>query len=234
MIIVEDGKLSIKGEIEGREGIPTSNLENIGERIRSGLAIKHAARERALHLAREVIFNCANTIRAVHRGEFESANRLLSTAHNLLEELGDTLAEHSDLLHSGFVHDAQKEYAEAAITLALITSQPTPDPDELGVAYPAYLNGLGEAAGELRRYILDAIRRGEGRGEYERLFQMMDDIYSLLVTIDFPDAMTVGLRRTTDVVRGIMEKTRGDLTLFLKQRDLEDKMGEILKKGGLR
>lgn len=202
---------------------PTSHLEQIGARVRSSLAAKHAAREKSLQLTRDVIFHCANAIRAVHRGEYENARGLLKSARACLQELNDVLAEHGDLFHSGFVHNAQKEYAEAATTLALICGQPVPDPDELGVAYPAYLNGLGEAVGELRRYLLDTLRRGGGE-DFEQIFEAMDDIYGLLVTIDFPDALTPGLRRTTDVIRGVLEKTRGDVTLFLKQRDLEQKL----------
>ena len=204
---------------------PTSNLEQIGARVRSSLAAKHAAREKSLQLTRDVIFHCATAIRAVHRGEYENARGLLKSARACLEELNDILADHGDLFHSGFVHNAQKEYAEAEATLALICGQPVPDPDELGVAYPAYLNGLGEAVGELRHHLLDSLRRGGGE-DFEQLFEVMDDIYSLLVTIDFPDALTPGLRRTTDVIRGVLEKTRGDVTLFLKQRDLEKKLDE--------
>jgi translin len=206
-------------------------IEQIGEKVRSSLAIKHAARERALQSTREVIFNCSKAIRAVHRGQFDDAQSLLDSAQGLLKELNDTLAQHNDLLYSGSVYDAQKEYAEAKITLALISGQEFPDPDELGVFHPAYLNGLGEAAGELRRYLLDAMRRGDDK-RLEVLFQRMDDIYSLLVTIDYPDAITFGLRRTTDVVRGVIEKTRSDLTLFLRQRDLERRLSEISREGG--
>lgn len=210
---------------------PTSNLEQIGARVRSNLAAKHAAREKALQLTRDVIFHCATAIRAVHRGEYEKARGLLKSARALLEELNNVLAEHGDLFHSGFVYNAQKEYAEATTTLALICGQPVPDPDELGVAYPAYLNGLGEAVGELRRYLLDTLRRG-GEEDYERLFEVMDDIYSLLVTIDFPDALTTGLRRTTDVTRGVLEKTRGDVTMFLKQKELGDRLSQLLSEYG--
>ena len=207
----------------------TSAAEQVGTKVRSSLAIKHSAREKALQLTREVIFHCANAIRAVHRREFETANSLLDSAHALLQELSDALAPHGDLLHSGFVHDAHKEYAEAKTTLALISGQGLPDPDELCISYPAYLNGLGEAAGELRRYLLDAMRRGE-ENRLEELFQMMDDIYSLLVTIDYPDAITFGLRRTTDVVRGVVERTRSDLTLFLTQRVLGRRLSEVVRK----
>ncbi len=202
---------------------PTSNLEQIGAKVRSSLAAKHSAREKALQLTREVIFHCATAIRAVHRREYDNARELLKSAGSFLEQLHNVLADHSDLFYSGFVHNAEKEYAEAASTLALICRESLPDPDELGVSYPAYLNGLGEAVGELRRYLLDTLRQG-GEEDFEWLFESMDDIYGLLVTIDFPDALTTGLRRTTDVIRGVLEKTRGDVTLFLKQRDLEQKL----------
>jgi translin len=169
----------------------------------------------------------------MHRDQFKDAEDLVDSAHILLGELGDALAEHSDLFHSGFVYDAQKEYTEAKITLALLSHQQIPNPNELGVSYPAYLNGLAEAASELRRYLLDSLRKGKDEN-CEQLFEMMDDIYSLLVTIDFPDSLTGGLRRSTDVLRGVMEKTRGDLTLFLKQGELATKIDRCFQreKGG--
>jgi translin len=123
----------------------------------------------------------------------------------------------------GFVHDAQKEFAEANITFSLIIGKPLPDPDELGIGYAAYLNGLGEAVGELRRYVLDSLRRDE-LARSEEVLSIMDDIYNTLITMDFPDAITHGLRRTTDSVRGILERTRGDLTIVLRQKSLEEKL----------
>ena len=201
----------------------TSNLETIGDKIRSKFSAKHNARERGIPRTREVIRHCANAILATHRGEYERTRELLSKARALLQETSEVLAEHQDIFYAGFVHNAQKEYAEACITLALVSGETLPDPDELDIEYPAYLNGMGEAVGELRRYLLDAIRRGE-TSRCEQILQFMDDIYSLLFTMDFPDALTAGLRRTTDVTRGIMERTRGDLTMSLRQRDLEEKL----------
>jgi translin len=165
----------------------------------------------------------------VHRQEKEEAERLLTQSRALLGETAQTLAQYSDLLHGGFVHNAQKEFAEGSITLALVSGIPLPDAKALGVDYAAYLNGLGEAVGELRRYLLDSMRRGDlSRGE--EILTMMDDIYGVLVTMDFPDALTAGLRRTTDMVRGVLEKTRGDLTLALEQRRLGKEL-ETLYKG---
>jgi translin len=133
------------------------------------------------------------------------------------------VAEHQELASTGAVRDAQKELAEANITLALVTGKALPEPDELGVDVAAYLNGLGEAVGEIRRYLLDGMRLGNlSRGE--ELLAVMDDIYSMLVTMDFPDALTGGLRRTTDMVRGVLEKTRSDLTLVIRQKALETKL----------
>jgi translin len=143
---------------------------------------------------------------------------MLDEAKTVRDEAAAALAAHPDVLYAGFFHDAQKEYAEARTTLALLSGGSTPSPAELGVEAPAYLNGIAEAVGEMRRMLLDRLRRGEYDG-CEDLLRAMDDIYSALVVIDFPDAMTGGLRRTTDQTRGILEKTRGDLTMAIVQRD---------------
>ena len=205
------------------------NLEAIAERIRLQLYAKDVARENVLRLCREVIRYSANTIRAVHRQEQKEADQLLNSALASSQKIDIVRQEHSDLLYSGFVHDAQKELAEASITLAIVTGKPLPDPDTLGINYPAYLNGLGEAVGELRRYLLDSLRRND-LTRCEELLVTMDNIYSVLVTMDFPDAITYGLRRTTDSVRGILEKTRGDLTLVLRQKSLEEMLEQTAKK----
>jgi translin len=203
----------------------TDNLDSIAEQIRQSFSAKDAAREKVLPLCREVIRYCSNAIRAVHRQEFDQAKGLLQSARNLLNELEQTVADYSELSATGFIKDAQKEFAEGSVTLALVTGNQPPTPDELGVDFTAYLNGLGEAVGELRRYLLDSMRKGDlSRGE--ELLSAMDDIYNILVTMDFPDAITGGLRHTTDRVRGILEKTRADLTLVIRQKDLEERLGK--------
>jgi translin len=199
-------------------------LDAIAERIRENFEAKNAARDEALRRSRQLIRYCANSIRATHRAEFEEAGQLLATARQAASELVECVADYPDLYYAGYTQDALKEFAEANITYALITDGPLPDPDDLGVEYAAYLNGLGEAVGELRRYVLDIIRRGQTeRGE--EILSAMDDVYAVLVTIDFPDAITSRLRRTTDVVRGVLERTRGDLTMAMRQ----DKLREALR-----
>jgi len=205
---------------------PTDNLDSIAEQIRLNLSAKDVAREKALPLCREVIRQSSHAIRAIHRQEFDQAEDLLRSARSLLDDIEHVVAVHKEFSNSGFVRDAGKEFAEGRITLALVTGVSIPQPDELGVDMAAYLNGLGESAGELRRYLLDSIRKGDlSRGE--ELLSAMDDIYSVLVTMDFPDAITGGLRRTTDMVRGVLERTRSDLTLVIRQKDLENKLGKL-------
>ena len=202
---------------------PTDNLETIADQIRLSFSAKDAAREKVLPLCREVIRHCSQAIRTIHRQEFNQAAELLKSGRNLLGEVAQIAAGCSELGYAGFVRDAQKEFAEGSITLALVAGKQLPSPEELSVDAAAYLNGLGEAVGELRRYLLDSMRRGDlSRGE--ELLSSMDDIYSVLVTMDFPDAITSGLRRTTDMVRGVLERTRSDLTLVMRQKDLEEKL----------
>lgn len=195
-------------------------LDGIGERIIAYLDGKNAARDLALQRSRTMIRHCATAIRAAHRDERDLSQEHLEQARQIKEALSEDLEGYPDLYHAGYTQDAFKEYAEASIVYALLAGEPLPDPDELNMEYAAYLGGLGEAAGELRRRTLDILRRNQSE-EAERLLQMMDEIYGLLVTVDFPDAITGKLRRLTDVVRGIVERTRGDLTTSLQQDDLK-------------
>jgi len=204
-------------------------LETIGEHIRQYLEEKNAVRDRALQHSRTMIRHCSIAIRAVHRDERAMAKKQLDNANDLLEILREGLASYPDLYHAGYIKGALKEYAEANIVYALVGGEPLPEPDELGVGYPAYLGGLGEAVGELRRRVLD-ILRCDHIDEAERLLTAMDDIYGLLVTIDFPDAITGNLRRITDMVRGVTERTRGDLTTSLQQRKLKEALERVEKK----
>lgn len=179
----------------------------------------HMAREQALTASRALTRQCANTIRAVHRGEFEQAEALLRDATQTAQTLRSGLADHPELLHAGYSQDALKEYAEAALVYAFLHGDPPPSAAILQVEPAAYLNGMAEAASELRRAILDGLRHGEVmRGE--QLLGIMDDVYSMLVTVDFPDAVTGGLRRTTDALRAVLERTRGDMTAALRQEQL--------------
>ncbi len=201
-------------------------LEPIMTRLHATFADKNSARERALPLCREALRRSANAIRAVHREEFDQAEELIERARSLIDEAREALKDHPDTYHAGFVHDAHKEYVEACTTLAVIAGRPLPTPEELVASPAAYLNGLGETVGELRRHLLDRLRRGDV--DYcEGILASMDDIYGVMVTVDYPDAMTGGLRRTTDATRGILERTRGDLTVSVRQRELERKLADF-------
>ena len=197
-----------------------AHLQEIARKALEGLEAKNEAREKALSLSRALIRRSANAIRAIHRGELAEAEKMLSEGRSLAEELKSSLAHHPDLYHSGYAQDALKELVEAHITYALIAGEELPSPEELGMEFPAYLKGLGEAAGEMRRHILDLIRKGETE-EGEGILASMEEIYGVLITIDYPEAITHGLRRITDMVRGVLERTRGDLTLAIRQRELE-------------
>lgn len=196
------------------------NLDRIAEDIRAVFEEKNAARDLTLGRSRELIRLCALAIRAIHRAEFAQAQQLLATARAAADAMKADVAQHPELYYAGYTQDALKELAEAHITFAMVNDQPLPTPHELGVDPPAYLNGLCEAASELRRSCLDILRHGHN-AEAERLLAAMDDVYGVLVTMDFPDAITGGLRRSTDALRGVLERTRGDLTSSLRQAQLQ-------------
>lgn len=195
------------------------NLTSLVADARTVLEEKNRAREVALAHGRALIRTCANAIRALHRGERDAARAAVDGARAEAARVTEALAAHSDLRHAGYVQDAHKELAEAACLLALVERTDLPSPAELGIAPPAFLNGLAEAASEGRRYALDRLRRDD-LDEAERMLAAMDDILSELATVDFPDAITDGLRRTCDALRAVVERTRGDVTLAVLQTRL--------------
>ncbi|MFN8560087.1 MAG: haloacid dehalogenase [Anaerolineae bacterium] len=205
-----------------------SDLNSISAAIRSAFVAKNSARDTAIAASRELIRHCSEAIRAVHRREWDAAEAKLAVAQAAADDLRAVVANYPDLAHSGYTSDALKEVVEAFATCAIIRDQPLPSPESLNVDGDIYLNGLAEAATELRRFILDILRRPDGdSAEAERLLNWMDAIYDELVTFDFPDAITGDLRRRTDVVRGVLERTRGDLTTTLQQQRLQDALRQF-------
>lgn len=199
--------------------MPVPGLEEVESSARSDLDAKFAAREVALSASRTVIRTSANAIRSLHRSEFEKAENLMEKAAGLLDEAKSACADHPDILYAGFVSDAAKEYAEARLTAALTAGDRLPLPAEIGVDAAPYLNGLGEAVGEMRRRLLDLLRKGEIEVAEETLDSMVE-ILDLLAALDYPDGMTGGLRRTTDVARALIERSRADLTTTVVQERL--------------
>lgn len=197
------------------------DLDDLTRDLHLRFDARNAARERALPAARRSIRASANAIRAIHRGETDRALELIDGSRAALEECVVAVADHPEVRFAGYVQDAQKEYAEANVTLALIGERDLPGPDALGIADAPYLNGVAEAIGEGRRHVLDLLRaRDVSRAE--ALLDAMEDLYGVLVTMDYPDAITMNLRRTTDVARSLIEKTRGDLATAFAQQDIRE------------
>lgn len=201
-------------------------LEKIAEQIHLAFQVRTSARDQALSQARTLTRHCANAIRAVHRNEFDIAQEHLESASNIAKSLRDDLEEYPDLYYAGYTQDALKEFAEASIVYSLVNKKELPSPQELDLENMTYLNGLAETVGEFRRKCLDILRQGYSE-EAEQLLQHMDDIYAVLITMDYPNAITGGIRRQTDIARSITERTRGDLTLSLRQEHLEQSMRRL-------
>ncbi len=208
-----------------------NHIEKVVAEIAGRIEQKNQAREQALAESRQLIRLAANSIRATHRNEYETAQKLLEEGCGKLINLRNNLQNFPDIYWAGYVQDAQKEYAEARLTYALVQAEELPTPASLAVEDAPYLNALGEAASELRRYILDLIRHGaDETARCEELLGKMEDVYSQLITIDYPDVLTGGLRRTTDLVRGVLERTRGDLTVTVRQYKLEAALKQVVAK----
>lgn len=207
-----------------------SKLADISEHIRAEMESASAVRDQAIAQSRILIRQCANTIRAIHRQQWDDAPGLLKEVQDAAAAMKNLLIDHPSLYHAGYTQDALKEYVEAFVVYAIIRDEALPTPQALDVPANTYANGTAEAASELRRHILDIIRH-EGRfDEAERMLGAMDEIYTVLMTIDFPDAITGGLRRRTDALRGVLERTRGDFTISRRQQSLQDALQTLSEK----
>jgi len=204
------------------------NLKEITDGLRSRFDARTQARDHALQQSRALTSLSAHTIRAIHREEFEDVEQNLAEMRQVVTALKEFLSEYPDLYFAGYTQDAIKEYVEAHITYALVQGAPFPTPEALGAEDAAYTKGMAEAATELRRRALDILRKGYSQ-DAEALLEAMDEIYTELVTFDYPDAVTYGLRRQTDVVRGVLERTRGDLTISMRQHHLAQAMEALME-----
>ncbi|MCB9009377.1 MAG: haloacid dehalogenase [Ardenticatenaceae bacterium] len=201
-------------------------LDNTTDLIRAEFEQVNTARDQAYQRSRQLISLCARSIRAIHREEWQTAESLIAEAREATKIMVDGVRDYPNLYHAGYTQDAVKEFVEANLTYALVRNRPLPTPAELDTEGNTWLNGLAEAATELRRRILDIIRHGHS-DEAERLLDVMDQIYSQLVTFDFNDSITGGLRRRTDTVRAVLERTRGDVTNSLRQAQLEEALKNV-------
>lgn len=207
----------------------THTLDRIGDSIVAYFEIKNQVRENALSTSRQLTRQCANTIRAIHRVEWDEAKQLLAESRATAESMQQLLANHPDLYHTGYAQDALKEYVEAQLMYAFVRGEAIPTPETLNIIPSTYINGMAEAATELRRHILDLIRHSKME-EAERLLDVMDWVYTILITMDFSDAITGGLRRRTDIVRSVAQNTRADVTMSLRQQSLERALELVLNK----
>lgn len=203
-----------------------NHWSEVAERLRQTLEVRHQAREEALQACRKTIQLCARAIRHLHRHEFEQCRELLTSAHEQLSSARERLRPYPMLYYAGFLQDAEKEYVEGEVLYAIVLGDALPEPEDLGVEITTYLNGIAEAASECRRYVLDLLRAGE-LTHAETLLGEMDEIYDELVTFDYPDALTGGLRRTCDALRAVLERTRADLTLTATQKQLENTLASV-------
>ena len=198
----------------------------LSDQVHAVMSARNQARDQALIHSRELTRHAAHAIRAIHRSEHDLAREHLAAARQLVETLQRDLADFPQIYYAGYTQDAIKEFIEATVTVALVENRPLPLPDELEMDPAVYLNGVAEVPGELRRRTLDILRKGYSE-EAERLLGLMDEIYALLITVDYPDAITNGLRRQTDLVRGIVERTRGDMTTSLREERLLQAMRDL-------
>jgi len=202
------------------------NLDEIADRIQSRLDEKDTVREIAIKSSRAIIRISGSVIHSIHKKE--DVRRMMGEAMDEAQRLRGLLEEHPEIWNSGLVEDAMQELSEAAIIMSIADDAPLPDPEELGVPMTAYLLGLADAIGELRRFTLESLR--QGNTETATVFlEMMEDMFKVIMRFDYPDAL-VSIRRKQDIARSLLEKTRGELAVAVSSKMLGDKISALYGK----
>lgn len=201
------------------------NLDNIVNKIEKSIDDKELIREKALRFSRDIIINCRKAIQYIHQGLNQEADENIKKASAKLAELYDTTKNFPEIYHNGFVENAAQELVEALCFYNIMQGKDLPDPDEIQTTYSSYLMGLCDLVGELRRTVLDSIRSGEQKNADEYL-KMMEDIYDVIIRFDYPSGL-VPIKKKQDMVRGLIEKTRGELAVASCERRIEHRTYEF-------
>ncbi len=204
-------------------------LKEIGDDIYAKLSVQNKARDLLIDEMHKVLKVTREAISAVHQGELKKAKKSITNAQSMMKAAQTHLEKLSQLPVIGLVHDAEGEVAEAALFLAFNIKQNLPGPEEIGVSEVGYLQGLGDLVGELRRYAIDSLI-DDNLKEAKRAFEEMEQIYATLLTFDFPRGLTPGVRRKTDIARGLIERTRADLSTAIENRRLLAGINSFQKK----
>lgn len=201
------------------------NLDKIVDKIEKSIDNKDKTREQALKSSRDIIIGCRKAIQCLHQNNKKDAKKHIKNSSEKLMQLQDLTKDYSDLYHAGFVENAAQEYVEAHCLYNIMHGKDLPDPDEIQTTYSAYLLGLCDVVGELRRNALDFIRKGDDSKANECL-DMMEKIYGAIIRFDYPSAL-VPIRRKQDIARGLIERTRGELAIASCERRIEYRTDEF-------
>ena len=202
------------------------NLDAAIETIESELDEKDHVREIALKSSRAIVRLSGSALKDLHRGG--PVGEKLSELKDEVSRLSSLLGDHPDLVRAGYVESAFQEYAEVGMVLSLLEKDDVPLPEDLGIGSVPYLLALGDTIGELRRFALEELRRGN-IDQANRFLDRMEDIYHALVRFDYPDAIAA-VKHKQDVARSLLEKTRGDVAVATNARRLHDRLDDLVRK----
>ena len=201
------------------------NLDNIVNKIEKDIDNKDKIREEALRSSREIIINCRKAIQYVHQDLKKEAKGNIKQASTKLSDLYNITKEYPEIYHAGFVENAAQELVEAQCFYNIMKGKDLPDPDEMQTTYSSYLLGLCDLVGELRRTVLDSIRSGEQKNADDYL-TMMEEIYDVIIRFDYPSGL-IPIKKKQDMVRSLIEKTRGELAVASCEKRIEYRTGEF-------
>jgi len=204
-------------------------FEEIFANIDQNLSVIDTMREEVLQKTRLIVRKAAETIKAVHREEWDNAEKNIAEMRTALKSVGEQVKQHETLAKRNYVEISEQEFAEAAILYSLLHESQIKTPSDLQIPDLSWLLGLADVAGELRRHCLDAIRNGN-MAVAEHMLELMEEIYQNLFSLDYPKGLLGGLREKTDAVRKMLQATRGELAIATHMARLNENLEKVLNK----
>ena len=198
-----------------------SDLENILQEVKNELMDKNKIREETHESMRKATSLSKQAILLIHQKKFGAAEKFIVDAEKKISSLEALACDYPEIIYGGMLSAALQEYSEARIFLCLVKESRFVTPVEIKVPSVEYVLGLADVIGEYRRLALDNLREGEVK-KAEQCLEIMDQMFTQLLALDEAYMLVPGLRHKSDTARKIIEATRGDVTLEIRRKSLED------------
>ena len=203
------------------------NFDKVFDSIRVQLDKLDADREKILRSNREIIRSCSQIIESIHRNDLKDIETKIKETRESIAEIEKNARKTENVIRKNYLTTVNQEFTEAVTFFHYATGKEIPTYQELNVNPYEYILGLADLVGELKRMVLNSIRKDD-YDKAEEIYEFMDELYQKLFSLDYPSGMLPGFRKKVDVARNIVRRTLELIVTGKKTDTLTRKIGKLL------